>query len=142
MEEALAEARLAFDRDEVPVGALVVHPSGRIIGRGSNNVEHSHSVIEHAELCAISDAGKHLSQWRLDECALFVTLEPCLMCAGAIVASRLSTLIFGTHEPLTGAFGSRLSLLDLLPSLSLRVIEGVGGKESAMLLKEFFSRRR
>src|SRR3989338_5782402 len=102
MRAAIAEAGLALDEDEVPIGAVVVHEE-RIIGRGHNQRETLNDPTAHAEMIAITAAASHLQSWRLDECTLFVTLEPCAMCAGAIVLARLPRLVFGARDPKAGA---------------------------------------
>src|SRR4051812_45562789 len=104
MREALVLAREASDADEVPIGAVVVHlPSGRIIGRGANRRERDHDPTAHAEILAMREAGGALGHWRLLDCALYVTLEPCPMCAGALVNARIPRLVYGCDDPKAGA---------------------------------------
>jgi len=105
MREALKEAEKAMQRGEIPVGALLVR-NGEIIGRGSNSRSLEGSPLGHAELTAMREASEAIGNWRFDDCTLYVTLEPCVMCAGAMVQSRLRTLVYGTRDPKAGAVGS------------------------------------
>ena len=142
MNQALREARRAFEQDEVPVGAVVVH-DGKVIGRGYNQTERLQDPTAHAEMLAITAAANHLQSWRLDDCTLYVTLEPCTMCAGAIVLARIPTLVFGAFDPKAGACGT---LLNVPATRGLNhhphVISGVSDRESEELLKGFFGRVR
>ncbi|MEM1202025.1 MAG: tRNA adenosine(34) deaminase TadA [Acidobacteriota bacterium] len=142
MAEALTEARKAADLGEVPVGAVVVL-EGQVVGRGHNRREGDADPLAHAEVLAIREASKAVGDWRLGGCALYVTLEPCAMCAGALVNSRVDTLVFGTRDPKGGFCGS---LGDLVrdPRLNhrLEVREGVLQEECSELLKSFFARLR
>ncbi len=142
MEEALKEAHKAFLLDEVPVGAIITY-KGEIIARGHNQREEDRDPTAHAELLAIQRASQVLGGWRLTGCSLYVTLEPCSMCAGALILARIENLIFGTTDPKAGACGSVLDLVRH-PALNhrLRVRGGVLEKESKELLKKFFSRLR
>jgi tRNA(adenine34) deaminase len=142
MQGALAEARRAFDEGEVPVGAVIVH-EGVVIGRGRNQVERMRDATAHAEIVAIGAASTALDSWRLDECTLFVTLEPCAMCAGAIVLSRLARVVYGALDPKAGACGSVLNVIDT-PRLNHApaVTSGVRADEAGALLTSFFDRRR
>ncbi|HEY3244365.1 MAG TPA: tRNA adenosine(34) deaminase TadA [Phycisphaerae bacterium] len=142
MHAALEEARRADSEDEVPIGAVVVH-NGRIIGRGHNQRERLADPTAHAEMLAISAAAAALGDWRLEGCTLYVTLEPCLMCAGAIVLARIERLIFGAEDPKGGACGSLYTLTDD-PRLNHRVTTTAGllADESARLLHDFFARQR
>ena len=141
MGEALAEAALALATDDVPVGALVVSPDGRVIGRGHNEREALGDPTAHAEMTALRQAAREVSGWRLTGCTLVVTLEPCTMCAGAIVLARIATVVFGAWEPKTGAAGS---LWDVLRDRRLNhrpdVYSGVLADESAAMLRAFFDR--
>jgi tRNA(adenine34) deaminase len=143
MREALAEARLAVAHDDVPVGAVVVDPDGRIIGRGHNRREVDGDPVAHAEVVAIRDAAASLGTWRLDGCTLVVTLEPCTMCAGALVQARVATLVFGADDAKAGAV---VSLFDAVRDPRLphtpAVVRGVLAEESASLLRAFFADRR
>jgi tRNA(adenine34) deaminase len=137
MSIALEEARKAFLKEEVPIGAVIVK-NNQIIGRGHNKKETEKSPLRHAELVAIEDASRKIGDWRLTDCEIYVSIEPCLMCAGAIIEARIKRLIFGAHEKKTGAFGGSLNLLQLKPELKLEVISGVKAEESLGLLQEFF----
>jgi tRNA(adenine34) deaminase len=141
MREALAEA--SGSRSDVPVGAVVLDESGSIIGRGRNLREAAHDPTAHAEIVAIRAAGVARAGWRLDGCTLVVTLEPCTMCAGAILAGRLSRLVYGTIDPRAGAAGSVWDVLhDPRLGGPVEVIGGVLAAESAALLRTFFEERR
>ena len=142
MAAALEEARKAFDKDEVPVGAVVVQ-DGRIIGRGHNLVESLQDPIAHAEMLAITAAASATASWRLDDSILYVTLEPCPMCAGALLMSRIKTLVFGARDPRYGACGSVLQVVqNELLDIKIEVIEGVLQEECSALLKQFFEKMR
>lgn len=110
MKEALKEAKKAYDRDEIPVGAVIVR-DGKIIARAHNSKESSKNAVAHAEILAIQKACKKLESWRLLDCEMYVTLEPCPMCAGALINSRISKIYIGTDDEKTGACGSKLNLL-------------------------------
>ena len=142
MRAALKEARKAADDDEVPVGAVVVH-EGRIIGRAHNQRERLKDPTAHAEMIALTQAASALDSWRLDGADLYVTLEPCLMCAGAMVNARIRTVYFGAKDPKAGACGS-LYQVGLDPRLNHRfeVKGGILEAECAELLQEFFRKRR
>jgi tRNA(adenine34) deaminase len=142
VEAALAEARAAAAEGEVPVGAVVVW-DGRIIGRGHNRVEAAQDPTAHAEILAIGAACQTVKTWRLDEATLYVTLEPCHMCAGAIVLARLSRVVFGARDPKAGACGS-LAMVpqDLRLNHRAEVVPGVLAAECASVLEEFFRSRR
>ena len=142
MREALQQAKKAYVADEVPVGAIVVR-EGRIIGRAYNQVELLKDATAHAEMLALTQAEAAVGDWRLVDCELFVTKEPCPMCAGAIVHVRLHRLIFGCADPRAGAAGSVINLLQL-PTLNHRcdITEGVLQNECAALLQDFFRNRR
>ena len=142
IEAALIEARAAAAEGEVPVGAVVVW-DGRIIGRGHNRVEGAQDPTAHAEILAIRAAAETLGGWRLPGTTLFVTLEPCAMCAGAIVLARIPSVVIGAPDPTAGAAGSVLDVLTN-PALNHRplVTRGVREEESAALLRHFFASRR
>jgi len=142
MKQALREARIAFEQNEVPVGAVVVH-EGAIIGRGYNQTERLQDPTAHAEILAITAAANHLHSWRLDDCALYVTLEPCPMCAGAIVLARIPTLVFGAYDPKAGACGTLMNIPeDRRLNHNPHVIPGVSDRDCEQLLKGFFGRVR
>ncbi|HTL74936.1 MAG TPA: tRNA adenosine(34) deaminase TadA [Casimicrobiaceae bacterium] len=142
MEQALAIARDAGTRGEVPVGAIVVR-DGAIVGRGGNAPIAGSDPTAHAEIAALREAGARIGNYRLPGCALYVTLEPCAMCAGAILHARLARLVFGARDPKTGACGSVVDLF-AEPRLNhhTRVTGGVAADPCAMLLGEFFAARR
>ena len=143
MGEALDLARSTAADGDVPVGALVLDPSGVVIGRGRNTRERDADPTGHAEVVAIRDAAASRGEWRLEGCTLVVTLEPCTMCAGAIVAARLQRLVFGAFDDKAGAVGS---LWDVVRDRRLNhrpeVVSGVRAEESAALLREFFAGHR
>lgn len=138
MEEALLEARKALEEGEVPVGAVVVK-NGRVIARGHNCRQKEHDISGHAEIVALKAAGKALQTWALDGCQLYVTLEPCLMCAGAIIQSRVSTLVYGASDPQFGAINSSYHVFDDAETL---VSKGEMEQECKALLDEFFAKKR
>jgi tRNA(adenine34) deaminase len=143
MEESLELARAAGEAGEVPVGAIVVNSAGRPIGRGENRRERDGDPTAHAEVLALRAAGQALGDWHLHDCALFVTLEPCMMCAGAIVASRLGLLVYGADDPKAGAVRSVLNLPDSKCSNHrLGVIAGVAADRCQQQLQEWFSAKR
>src|SRR3954465_8991770 len=142
MGEALRLARKAFEKEEVPVGAIVVR-NGRIIARAFNQVEMLKDATAHAEMLAITQAEAAVGDWRLNECDLYVTKEPCPMCAGALVHVRMRRVIFGCADPRSGAAGGALNLLQL-PGLNhqCEIVSGVLMQECATLLQSFFQARR
>ncbi len=138
MREALREAERAFHEGEVPVGAVVVLDN-KIIGRGHNQTELLQDPTAHAEILAITAAANFLSSWRLEGASLYVTLEPCPMCAGAIVNSRIETLIFGAHDLKRGACGSLYNIVqDTRLNHRVQLISGILAEDSAALLQRFF----
>jgi tRNA(adenine34) deaminase len=142
MEGALAEARRAAELGEVPVGAVVVR-GGKIVGRGHNRREVDGDPLAHAEMVALRAASAAIGGWRLQGATMYVTLEPCAMCSGALVLSRVDRLVFGARDPKAGFCGS-LGNLVADPRLNhrIQVVEGVGGEEAARLLRSFFGRLR
>ena len=142
MRAALREAQASLARDEVPVGCVIVH-DGLVIGRGHNQVEALQDATAHAEVLAIGAASNSLGTWRLNECTLYVTLEPCSMCAGAIVLARLGRLVYGASDPKAGGCGSVTDVTGE-PRLNHRVAitPGVLADECGELLREFFRRKR
>jgi tRNA(adenine34) deaminase len=142
MNMALREAQRAFDADEVPVGAIVVH-KGEIIGRGYNQREQLQDPTAHAEMIAITAAANSMHSRRLENCTLYVTLEPCPMCAGAAVLARIPTLVFGSYDPKAGACGTLYNIVeDRRLNHSIHVLGGICDRESEALLKDYFARKR
>lgn len=142
MQEALKEARKAFDQDEVPVGAVIVS-EGKIIARSHNQVELLKDPTAHAEMVAITQACAALGGKWLKDCALYVTIEPCSMCAGALVLSRIKDIFFGAKDPKTGACGSVLNIANHKKlNHRIRVKKGLLQKECSALLSEFFKQKR
>lgn len=142
MSLALELAREAAENGEVPVGCVVVDGAGRVIGRGRNRREETHDATAHAELEAIREACAAVGDWRLEGCGIFVTLEPCPMCAGAIINSRIPTVVFGARDKLTGSCGSVINLFEERYGHRPAVFGSVNAERSAELLKEFFKSRR
>ena len=142
MAMALALAAEAAAAGEVPVGCVITDGAGAVIARGRNRREARRSVTGHAEMEALEQACALRGDWRLEDCSLYVTLEPCPMCAGAMILSRLGTLVYGAREPLTGSCGSVLNLFAENYPGSTAVYGGVLAEESAALLREFFQKRR
>src|SRR5881398_2763774 len=142
MREALRQAKKAYNADEVPVGAVVVR-EGKIIGRAYNQVELLKDATAHAEMLAMTQAEAAVGDWRLTDCDLYVTKEPCAMCAGALVHTRVRRVIFGCADPVAGAAGSVMNLLQM-PALNHRcdIASGVLENECAAILRDFFRERR
>jgi tRNA(adenine34) deaminase len=142
MREALRQAQKAYDANEVPVGAVVVR-AGKIIARAYNQVELLKDATAHAEMLALTQAEAAVGDWRLTDCDLYVTKEPCLMCAGALVHTRIRRVIFGCTDPTAGAAGSVINLLQM-PTLNHRcdIGSGVLQDECAAILQNFFRKRR
>ena len=142
MRQALILAEAAYQKGEVPVGALLVGEAG-VIARAHNRCEELHDATAHAEMLVLQEGGRRLGSWRLLNTTLYVTLEPCPMCAGALVHARVSRLVFGTRDPKGGATGSLYNIpADPRLNHRLEVNEGVLALECAALLKSFFSERR
>ena len=141
MRLALEQAKLAAEDLEVPVGAVIVR-NGEIVSVGRNRRETGKNALAHAEIEAIDSACKKLGGWRLWECEMFVTLEPCPMCAGAIINSRIKRLVFGASDSKAGSCGSVINLFDLPYNHRPEVIGGFMGDECASLLSDFFRRIR
>jgi tRNA(adenine34) deaminase len=143
MQLALTEARRALEHDDVPIGAIVARTDGRVIGRGHNERELRNDPTAHAEVIALREAAAEVGSWRVLDCTLVVTLEPCAMCAGAVVLARVPRVIYGCEDPKAGAAGS---VLDVLGEARLNhrpeVIGGVLAQECAELLRTFFAARR
>ena len=142
MKQALIQAQKAFEAEEIPIGAIVVH-NGKIIGRGYNQREQLNDPTAHAEIIAITAAANTIGDWRLNNCSLYVTKEPCPMCAGAIINSRLEMVIFGTYDEETGCCGSLYQLCgDPRFKNKVAVKGGILEKESLSLIQDFFKVRR
>ena len=142
MKQALVQAQKAFEAEEIPIGAIVVH-NGKIIGRGYNQREQLNDPTAHAEIIAITAAANTIGDWRLNNCSLYVTKEPCPMCAGAIINSRLEMVIFGTYDEETGCCGSLYQLCgDPRFKTKVAVRGGILEKESLSLIQDFFKVRR
>ena len=138
MRAALAQARLAYRRGEVPIGCVIVY-DGQIIGRGYNRRNTDKNTLAHAEITAIRRASRKMGDWRLEGCTMYVTLEPCQMCSGAIVQSRLDEVVIGCMNPKAGCAGSVLNILQM-PQFNhqVRIRKGVLEEECSRMLKDFF----
>jgi len=142
MQEALKEAEKALKKKEVPVGAVVVYQN-KIIGRGHNQVETLNDATAHAEILAIGAASNFLNSWRLKDTTIYVTVEPCIMCAGAIILSRLDKLVFGTLDPKAGACGSLYNLpQDIRLNHQVEIVSGLLEEQCKAILRAFFERLR
>lgn len=142
MYAALQEAEFAANKEEVPIGAVIVHKN-RVIGRGYNQTETLKDATAHAEMIAITAAANHLQSKYLDECELYVTVEPCVMCTGAILLSRIKRIYFGTFEPKFGACGSLYDLINTGKyNHKTEVFSGIYNEESKALLETFFKSKR
>lgn len=139
MEYALALASRAAEEGEIPVGCVIADADGNIIGRGRNKREESHDATHHAEIEAIREACGSIGDWRLGGCTIYVTLEPCPMCAGAIINSRIKRVVFGAYDPKAGSCGSINNLFDFPYNHSPKIEGGFMQDECALLLKRFFS---
>ena len=143
MQQALALANQAATFDDVPVGALIVNDQGEIIGVGENLREKNNDPTAHAEIVAIKNAAQKIGNWRLDDLTMVVTLEPCAMCAGAIVQTRMKRLVFGAFDEKAGAVGSVWDVVrDARALTKIEVISGVLEKECAQVLTNFFKGKR
>jgi len=142
MKAALKQAEKAYALGEVPIGCVIVH-EGHIIGRGYNRRNTDKNTLAHAEITAINKASKKIGDWRLEDCTLYVTLEPCQMCAGAIVQARIPEVIMGCMNPKAGCAGSILNILEM-PEFNhqVRVIRGILEEECSQMLKVFFTELR
>jgi tRNA(adenine34) deaminase len=142
MQEALKEARQAFQEEEVPVGAVIVH-NNQIIARGHNQIERLKDPTAHAEMIAITSAANHLGTKWLLQASLYVTIEPCSMCAGALVLARIKNLYFGASDPKTGACGSVVNIVNHKKlNHRVKVTKGILQAECGSLLKDFFQKKR
>ena len=142
MRQALSLAAEAAAAGEVPVGCVIVDGSGAVIGEGRNRREETRCVSGHAEMEAIEKACKARGDWRLDDCTAYVTLEPCPMCAGAMINARLGTLVYGAREPQFGSAASILNLFEEAYPGRTAILGGVLAEESAALMKDFFEKKR
>ena len=142
MKEALKQAKKAYALGEVPIGCVIVH-EGKIIGRGYNRSNTDKNTLAHAEITAINKASKVIGDWRLEECTLYVTLEPCQMCAGAIVQARIPEVVMGCMNPKAGCAGSILNILEM-PQFNhqVKVTRGILEAECSQMLKTFFEELR
>ena len=141
MREAAEEASIAFSLGEVPVGAVIVK-DGEIIARGHNTREIEHSAIAHAEISAITEACRLLGDWRLTGCTLYVTLEPCPMCAGAIISARIPRVVFGAYDATMGAFGSVLQMARYPLPARPKIESGLFTEEAQAMMSAFFKKQR
>ena len=142
MKEALKQAKKAYALGEVPIGCVIVH-EGKIIGRGYNRRNTDKNTLAHAEITAINKASKVIGDWRLEECTLYVTLEPCQMCAGAIVQSRMKKVVIGSMNPKAGCAGSVLNLLQMAQfNHQVEIERGVLEEECSTMLSGFFRELR
>jgi len=143
MQAALSLAKVAADKGDVPVGAIVVNEAGEILGTGQNLREQNNDPTAHAEIVALRNASEKFGSWRLDDLTIVVTLEPCAMCAGAILQSRIKRLVFAAWDEKAGAVGSVMDVIrDPRALTKVEVITGVMEKESSEVLKEFFNTKR
>jgi len=143
MQQAISLAQEVKSSGDVPVGALIVNEAGELVSLGKNEREKDNDPTAHAEILAIRRAGEKLDSWRLDDLTLIVTLEPCVMCAGAILQSRIKRLVFGAFDQKAGAVGSSLDVIRDVRALSkVEVVGGVLEKECAKLLTDFFATKR
>lgn len=142
MRKAVILARTAYEKGEVPIGAVIVH-DGRIIGQGYNQTEMLHDATAHAEMIAITQAEATIGDWRLDESVLYVTKEPCLMCLGAVMQTRITRIVFGAADPKINTMWAGIALLNRAQiEHSLVIHSGVLAEECADLLSQFFKERR
>ncbi len=142
MKQALKQAKKAYEKEEIPVGAVIVK-NNKIIARAYNKKEETNNPINHAEIIAIQKASKKLGSWRLTDCEMYVTLEPCSMCAGALIQSRIKKVYIGTMDEKTGSCGSKLNLLENYTfNHKVEIETGIMQKECENLLKQFFKELR
>ena len=141
IKRALEQAECAFSEDEVPVGAVIVYKK-KVIAKAHNQIECLNDPTAHAEMIAITQAASFLKSKWLKGCSLYVTIEPCLMCAGALVLSRIDKVIFGALDSKTGAFGSKIDINTLKLNHKIKIEKGILAKECAKILQEFFKKKR
>lgn len=142
MDMALQYAREAYEAGEVPVGCVIVNKNGEVIGKGRNRREETHDASSHAEIEAIRQACAGMADWRLNDCTMFVTLEPCPMCAGGIINSRIPTVVYGAKDENTGSCGSVINLFEERYGHKPAVYGGVRRDECAEILRRFFEEKR
>jgi len=143
MQQAIELAKGASNFDDVPVGALIVNEKGEVLATGQNLREKNNDPTAHAEIVAIKNIGNKIGNWRLDDLTLVVTLEPCVMCAGAIAQSRMKRLVYGAFDEKAGAVGSIWDVIrDPRALTKIEVVSGVLADECAVLLKDFFNKKR
>ena len=144
MQQALVQAHKAANAQEVPIGAVIVNAQGKVISRAYNKVEQHNTQVAHAEVLAISKAGKKVGDWRLLGCWIYVTLEPCAMCLNLILLSRMEGIVFGATSPLFGYHLDKAGTLSIYKNrhLPIKVVSAVGEEESIALLKHFFKQKR
>lgn len=142
MDKAIAQAMHAYANGDVPIGCVIVH-EGRIIARGYNKRNLKKTTLAHAELLAIEQASRKIGDWRLEECTMYVTLEPCQMCAGAIVQARIPEVVIGCMNPKAGCAGSIINLLDMKQfNHQVRVTSGIRESECSSMMRKFFRELR
>lgn len=142
MDMALEQAQIAYESNEVPIGCVIIYED-KVIGKGANMRVTKGNVLAHAEIIAIDKACEYMEDWRLENCTLFVTVEPCPMCAGAILQARIKAVVFGTRNPKAGCAGSIYNILqDNRFNHQTEIVEGVRQEECAKLMKDFFKRFR
>ncbi|MCF7887631.1 MAG: tRNA adenosine(34) deaminase TadA [Candidatus Omnitrophica bacterium] len=141
MQQALKQAEYAKDEDEIPIGAVIVY-QGKVIAKSYNQVERLKDPTAHAEILAITQAANYLKSKWLKKCRLYVTIEPCSMCAGALILARIDKVIFGADDPKAGAFGSKVDINNLGLNHKLKFKKGILRKECSDILKDFFKKKR
>lgn len=141
MNLALNEAKKAYQHDEVPIGCVLVDENGRVIARAYNRKEELEDISAHAEILALRKAAKKRANWRLNNCSIYITLEPCLMCASAILQSRIKRVVFAAKEENSGAFGTHIDILSVEKS-PVFVVGGIKEKEAKELIQKFFKEKR
>lgn len=142
MQEALREAKKAYEKNEVPIGAVIIDAKGNCIGRGHNQVEQEQCQIAHAEFQALLQATRSQNNWRLDGCTIFITLEPCSMCLAALRLSRVSKIIFGAYSPIFGYTQDKDSFLKIESTDAFSIQGGLEKESSEALLQAFFKKQR
>ena len=142
MKDAIRQAKKAYDLEETPIGCVLVH-KGKVIARGYNTRNKKKNTLAHAEMIVIDKASRVLGDWRLEECTMYVTLEPCPMCAGAIVQARIPKVVIGSTNPKAGCAGSVINLLDMAGfNHQVEVVQGVLEEECSQLMRDFFKELR